>query len=52
MFHSNELALGTSPYSRTAEDLRLIKKKILYVMETAAAYGFEPIKISDLKMHY
>jgi len=52
MFHSNELTLGTSPYSMTVDHVNLIRRKIDCVFRTAAAYGIRGIKLSDTKKNY
>lgn len=46
MFHSNELLMGGSPYSDSAERLKRIKEKILCVLKTAREHGARGVTLS------
>ena len=48
MFHSNELAIGTSPYSKTPSLHRKLLKRIELVFKLAKEYGIKGSKLSDI----
>jgi hypothetical protein len=52
MLHSSELTLGTSPYSLTDNDLTLIRKKIMYVLQTAKEYGIKGVRLSEVPQYF
>jgi peptidoglycan/xylan/chitin deacetylase (PgdA/CDA1 family) len=47
-FHSSELTLGTSPYSKDKALLETLKNKVEYVIKTAHEYGMKGICLSEV----
>lgn len=52
MFHSSELSLGSSPFSRDEERLGLIREKIVFVLKTAKEYGVKGITLSETARYF
>jgi hypothetical protein len=52
MFHSNELALGTSPYSKSPSLLKDLLIRIELVFKLANEYGIKGLKLSDTAKHF
>jgi hypothetical protein len=52
MCHSNELSLGTSPYSDTPEKLRSLMDKITRFFSYANRTGFVPLTLSEYERRY
>ncbi|MCB0163498.1 MAG: hypothetical protein KDI79_04675 [Anaerolineae bacterium] len=52
MFHSNELTLGTSPYSMTKDRFETLRKNITFVLKTAKEYGVKGITLSQVPALY
>jgi hypothetical protein len=48
MFHSSELTVGTSPYSRDEDLLKRLKRRIKFVLRTAEEYGIKGITLSEV----
>ena len=47
MLHSNELVLGTSPYSKNKYKQEALIKRIEIVFKAAKSFGYKGIKLSD-----
>ena len=52
MLHSNELAVGKSPYSKTENSRNQLLKRIQLVFRLADEYGINGIKLSDVAALY
>jgi hypothetical protein len=48
MLHSNELRVGTSPYSKTEPMFEVIRKRIEWVVRTAKEFGFKGLMLKEI----
>jgi len=52
MFHSNELGLGTSPYTKNESLHRQVRAKIEFALKLAKEYGYKGIFLRDALKYF